>query len=297
MIKLTDEATSHSAKPPKNGGQAAGDSHLTNPASEKLLDGHPKDAGQVIGYKLSVTIITKNEADNILACLESVAWADEIVVVDSGSSDDTVNICKAFGAQVHKTADWPGFGPQKNRALSHATGEWVLSLDADERVPPELRFEIEAALKNPHDHAAFRMPRLSSFCGRFMRHSGWYPDYVTRLFHRGAARFSDDLVHERLIVDGSVGKLRQSLLHETFNDLDELLIKINQYSTAGARMLSEKNKTASLKKAVGHAFWAFFRTYILRAGFLDGREGFMLAVSTAESTYYRYAKLMLLNKH
>jgi len=140
------------------------------------------------------------------------------------------------------------------------------------------------------------MPRLSSFCGRYMRHSGWYPDYVTRLFHRGAALFSDDLVHERLIVNGSVGTLRQSLLHETFYDLEELLTKINQYSTAGAHMLSEKNRTASLKKAVGHAVWAFFRTYIIRAGFLDGREGFMLAVSTAESTYYRYAKLMLLNK-
>ena len=246
--------------------------------------------------KLSVTIITKNEADNIRTCLESVAWADEIIVVDSASSDDTVNICKELGAQVHTTSDWPGFGVQKNRALSHATGEWVLSLDADERVTPELRSELETALNDPHGHTAFRMPRLSSFCGRYMRHSGWHPDYVTRLFLRGAAKFSDDLVHERLIVNGSVGKLSQSLLHETFNDLDELLTKINQYSTAGAQMLSEKNKTATLKMAVGHAVWAFFRTYILRAGFLDGREGFMLAVSTAESTYYRYAKLMLLNK-
>lgn len=246
--------------------------------------------------KLSVIIITKNEADSIRDCLESVAWADELVVVDSGSSDDTVNICKALGAQVHTTDDWPGFGVQKNRALSHATGEWILSLDADERVTPELRSEIETAIKDPHGCAAFCIPRLSSFCGRYMRHSGWYPDYVTRLFQRGAAKFSDDLVHERLIVSGTEGKLRQSLLHETFHDLDELLTKINQYSTAGAVMLNEKNKTASLKKAVAHAIWAFFRTYILRAGFLDGREGFMLAVSTAESTYYRYAKLMLLSK-
>jgi glycosyltransferase involved in cell wall biosynthesis len=246
--------------------------------------------------KLSAIIITKNEADNIRACLESVNWADEIIVVDSGSSDDTVNICKELGAQVHTTADWPGFGIQKNRALSHATCEWVFSLDADERVTPGLRSEIESALNDPHGHDAFRVPRLSSFCGRYMRHSGWYPDYVTRLFQRGSARFSDDLVHESLIVNGSVGRLRQPLLHETFHDLEELLAKINQYSTAGARMLDEKNKTATLKKAVGHAIWAFLRTYIIRAGFLDGREGFMLAVSTAESTYYRYAKLMLLNK-
>lgn len=246
--------------------------------------------------KLSVIIITKNEAVNIRACLDSVSWADEIIVVDSGSSDDTVNICRAMGAQVHITADWPGFGMQKNRALSHATGEWVLSLDADERVTPDLHSEIESALNDPHGHDAFRIPRLSSFCGRYMRHSGWYPDYVTRLFQRGAARFSDDLVHESLIVNGRVGKLRQSLLHETFHDLEELLAKINQYSTAGARMLSEKGKSATLKKAVSHAVWAFFRTYILRAGFLDGREGFMVAVSTAESTYYRYVKLMLLNR-
>jgi glycosyltransferase involved in cell wall biosynthesis len=207
-----------------------------------------------------------------------------------------VKICKELGAQVHSTEDWPGFGMQKNRALSHATGVWVLSLDADERVTPELRSEIEAALQDRHEYAAYRVPRLSSFCGRYMQHSGWYPDYVTRLFRRGTAQFSDDLVHESLIVNGSVGKFSNPLLHNTFNDLEELLAKINQYSTAGARMLGEKGKSATLKKAVFHGLWAFFRTYILRAGFLDGREGFMLAVSTAESAYYRYAKLMLLNK-
>ena len=245
--------------------------------------------------KLSVIIITKNEADNIRACLESVAWADEIIVVDSGSNDATVEICKEFEAQVH-VHDWPGFGVQKNRALAYASQEWVLSIDADERITPELHKEIINVLQNPLADG-YEIPRLSSFCGRFMRHSGWYPDYVTRLFRRGAARFSDDLVHERLIVNGSVKRLHQSILHETFHDLDELLTKINQYSTAGARMLREKNKTASLKKAVGHAIWAFLRTYIFRMGFLDGREGFMLAISTAESTYYRYAKLMLLNKN
>jgi glycosyltransferase involved in cell wall biosynthesis len=246
--------------------------------------------------KISVIIITKNEAHNIRSCLESVKWADEIIVVDSGSSDDTVSICKTLGAQVHTTSDWPGFGKQKNRALSYATCEWVLSLDADERISPELYSEIVSAVNDPLGRSVFSIPRLSSFCGRYMRHSGWHPDYVTRLFRRGSAKFSDDLVHERLIVEGSVGKLRQSLLHETFHDLDELLTKINNYSTAGARMLRDKNKTATLKKAVARGVWAFFRTYILRAGFLDGREGFMLAVSTAESAYYRYAKLMMLKK-
>lgn len=241
---------------------------------------------------LSVIIITKNEAHNIRACLESVKWANEIIVVDSGSTDETVAICREFTPLVYEH-DWPGFGAQKNRALSYATGEWVFSIDADERVTPELRAEIQSAIREGQQDA-YEIPRLSSFCGRFIHHSGWRPDYVTRLFKRGAGRFSDDLVHERIIIAGSIGKLRQSILHESFRDADELLAKINHYSTAGALMLRKKKCTASLKKAVAHALWAFLRTYILRAGFLDGREGFMLAVSTAEGTYYRYVKLMLM---
>lgn len=245
--------------------------------------------------KLSVIIITKNEANNIRACLESVAWADEIIVVDSGSTDETVAICKELGAQVY-VHDWPGFGPQKNRALGYANNDWVFSIDADEVVTKELRAEMVTVISQESETVAFRLPRLSSFCGRYMRHSGWYPDYVTRLFMRGTARFSDDLVHEQLVVQGMVGTMKQHLLHNTFHNLEQLLVKINQYSTASAQMLHEKKKVSSLKKAVAHAAWAFFRTYLLRGGFLDGREGFMVAVSTAEGTYYRYVKLMLLNE-
>jgi glycosyltransferase involved in cell wall biosynthesis len=241
---------------------------------------------------LSVIIITKNEAVNIRACIESVAWADEIIVVDSGSSDATVEICRELGAQVY-VHDWPGFGMQKNRALGYATKDWVFSIDADERVTHELREEIQSAMQRGQAEG-YEIPRLSSFCGRYMHHSGWYPDYVLRLFRRGSGKFSDDLVHERVIVNGAIAKLQQLLLHESFRDLEQLLAKINHYSTASAQMLHRKNRTASLKKAVGHALWAFFRSYFLRAGFLDGREGFMLAVSTAEGTYYRYLKLMLL---
>jgi glycosyltransferase involved in cell wall biosynthesis len=242
--------------------------------------------------ELSVIIITKNEGLNIRACLESVAWADEIIVVDSGSQDDTSAICREFTPHVY-VHDWPGFGAQKNRALSHASKDWVLSLDADERVSPELCAEIQSVMREGRKDA-YEIPRLSSFCGRYIRHSGWRPDYVTRLFKRTAGHFSDDLVHERVVVNGSTGKLSQSILHESFRDADELLDKINHYSAAGALMLREKGCTATLKKAITHAVWAFLRTYILRAGFLDGREGFMLAVSTAEGTYYRYVKLMLM---
>lgn len=244
---------------------------------------------------LSVIVIARNEAHAIRACLESVAWADEIIVVDSGSTDGTPEMCRECGAKVY-IMEWPGFGPQKNRALDLAGSEWVLSLDADERVSAELRQELQAAMRMPGAHVAFRIPRLSSYCGRFMRHSGWWPDYVTRLFKRGSARFSDDLVHERLIVEGTTGTLQPPLLHETYRDLEEVLDKINAYSTAGARMLQQKGKGASLSSAVLHGLWAFLRTYLLRLGFLDGREGFMLAVSNAEATYYRYLKRMLMDR-
>jgi glycosyltransferase involved in cell wall biosynthesis len=245
---------------------------------------------------LSVIIITRNEAADIGACLDSVAWADEIIVVDSGSTDDTVAICQAFGARVDVAADWPGFGAQKNRALSHASRDWVLSLDADERVTPELRREIENIIAQAHAAAAYDIPRLSSYCGRFMRHSGWYPDYVTRLFRRGAARFSDDVVHERLLVDGDTGRLKHELLHYAFADAEEVLRKVDQYSTAGAQRMHARGRRATLAGAVVRGLWSFLRTYVLKLGFLDGREGFLLAVSNAEGTYYRYVKLLLLNR-
>ena len=242
--------------------------------------------------KLSVIIIAKNEEGNLRDCLESVAWVDEIVVVDSGSTDSTVAIAHEFTEQVY-VHDWPGFGPQKNRALSYATGEWVLSLDADERVSDRLRDEIELVMREGA-YQAYDIPRLSSYCGRFMRYSGWYPDYVTRLFRLGSAHFSDDLVHERLITNGAVGRLHENLLHYSFGNAEEVLRKMDQYSTAGAHKLYAVGKKSSLSKAVLRGAWSFFRTYVLRAGFLDGRKGFMLAVSNAEGTYYRYIKLMLM---
>jgi glycosyltransferase involved in cell wall biosynthesis len=246
------------------------------------------------GTGLSVIIITKNEAANIRACLESVAWADEIIVVDSGSTDDTVAIAREFTPQVY-VHDWPGFGAQKNRALDYATNEWVFSIDADERVTPELRAEMEAAIDKPQAEA-YEMPRLSSFCGRFMRHSGWYPDYVLRLFRRGKGRFSDALVHESVQMQGSTAQLRQPLLHYSYRDLDDVLSKLNSYSGAASAMLQRRGKRGSLTQAVLHGMWAFIRTYFLRAGFLDGREGFMLAVMNAENSYYRYIKLWLKQK-
>jgi len=244
--------------------------------------------------KLSVIIIAKDAEHVIRRCLESVSWADEIGVVESGSTDRTADICRELGAKLHQTPDWPGFGPQKNRALDLATGEWVLSLDSDEWVTPELRSEIQRVIAARGDKIAFALPRRSSFCGRFMRHSGWWPDYVRRLFRRGTARFSEDQGHDRLIIDGPTGRLSAPLLHETITDLEQLIDKMNVYSAMTARNLHEQGRRASILTALMHGGWAFFRTYFLRLGFLDGREGLMLAIGNAENSYYRYVKLMLL---
>jgi len=244
---------------------------------------------------LSVIVITKNEEKSIRDCLESVVWADEIIVLDSGSTDNSVAICREYTSKVFVT-DWPGFGAQKNRALEMATCDWVLSLDADERVTSELQAEIRAAIAYPDNNVAFKMPRLSNYCGRYMRHSGWWPDYIIRLFRRGKAHFTNDLVHEHLIVHGAVETLSNPLIHNSFDNLEDVLNKVNNYSSAGARMMYQKQKKATLVSSILHGLWAFVHTYILRAGFLDGREGLMLAVSNAEGTYYRYLKLMMITR-
>lgn len=243
---------------------------------------------------LSVIVVAMNEAHDIRDCLESVrGLAMETIVFDSGSNDGTPDICRDLGARVFET-DWPGDGPQKNRALAEATGDWVLCLDADERVGAELRREIERLLAEGSPHAAFSTPRRSSFCGRFMKHSGWWPDRIERLFRRGSARFTDVRTHTHLVIDGTIGRFDGPITHIAIDDLHEALDKANSYSTSGALTMAESGKRSSLRKAIGKGIWAFLRTYVVRRGFLDGRMGFMLAVANAEGTYYRYAKLALM---
>lgn len=238
---------------------------------------------------LSVIIITKNESQHIARCLASVAWADEIVVLDSGSTDDTVAICKQFTDQVFVT-DWPGFGPQKQRALEKARNEWVLSIDADEEVSAALKAEIQQAMQQ-NDDQGFMIPRLSSYCGRQIKHGGWWPDYVLRLFRRSAGHFTDDVVHERILVTGKVQRLDNPILHEAFVDPDEVLHKINSYSSLGAQKLMNQGKKSGLGLAIAKGLWTFIRTYVLKASMLDGAEGLMLAISNAEGSYYKYLKL------
>lgn len=245
---------------------------------------------------LSVILITHNEAANVGACLASVAFADEWIVVDSGSSDGTAEIARGAGARVMVTSDWPGFGAQKNRALAAATGRWVLSIDADERVTPELAASIRRAIERDDGDAAsgYEVSRLSNFCGQWMRHGDWYPDRVLRLFKRDAARFSDDLVHERTIVTGRIARLEGELLHHSMPTLDSALDKLNRYSSGRAVDKVSAGDRGGLWAALTHGLWAFLRCYILRRGFQDGRLGFVLAIYVAENTYYRYLKMGLL---
>ncbi|MVW80333.1 glycosyltransferase family 2 protein [Bordetella sp. 02P26C-1] len=244
--------------------------------------------------KLSVIIITKNEARHIVGCLESVAFADEFIVVDSGSTDNTVALARDFGATVLVTDDWPGFGPQKNRALDLATGDWVLSIDADERVTPDLAREIQEVLTNPQADA-YEIARLSDFCGRFIRHSGWWPDHVLRLFKHGTARFTDAAVHERVVPQGQVLRLNGYFEHYPYDNLDALINKVNRYSSDAAAMMYARGKRATIFSALGHGFWTFIRIYLIRRGFLDGRHGLVLAVTAAAGSFFRYAKLSFMS--
>jgi glycosyltransferase involved in cell wall biosynthesis len=244
---------------------------------------------------LSVIIITKNEASRIGDCLASVQFADEIIVLDGCSTDATADIARACGAQVHQVADWPGFGPQKNRVLALATQPWVLSIDADERVTPALQAEIKQTLAQP-TYDGYQIARLSEFCGKKIRHSGWWPDYVVRLFRRELGAFDNVPVHEQVLVQGRVGKLKSWFLHFPFDDLDALITKINRYSSDAAKMMALKGRRVGVFGLIKHSVWTFIRIYLLRRGFLDGRHGFVLAVTAASGSFLRYSKLMFLNE-
>lgn len=257
---------------------------------------YPGQAHRVLhAMGLSVVIITKNEAAKLGKCLASVAFADEVIVLDGTSTDGTAEVARQHGARVAVSAEWPGFGPQKNRALALATQDWVLSLDADEWLTAESQAEIRRVLAEPRA-AVYAMPRLSRYCGQAIRHAGWYPDPVTRLFRRGQARFSDDLVHERLVYEGHAVMLHHPLQHDSFSGFEAVLDKANRYSTLSAEALYAKGRRATPLTAIGHGLWTFIRTYLFKRGFLDGWMGLALAISNAHGSYYRYMKLWLLGR-
>jgi glycosyltransferase involved in cell wall biosynthesis len=243
--------------------------------------------------KLSAIVITKNESHNIAECLLSLSFADEIIVFDSSSTDNTVEIARQFTQHVIVTPDWPGDGPQKNRALEIATGNWVICLDADERVPEQLASEIKAAIATTQ-HDAFDIPYQSTYCGKLIKFGDWRKESHVRLFRKGKAGFTTDIVHCHLKVQGSIGKLKKKLIHHPFPNFAALLHKMNDYSSQSAKIYFSRGRRASFWTAVSHGAWTFFRGYILKLGFLDGEAGFMLAASNAHGTYYRYLKLMQL---
>jgi len=245
--------------------------------------------------RLSVVMIAKNEAELLPACLASVSWADEIIVLDSGSSDDSVEIATQAGAQVYQSDDWQGYGIQRQRAQHYATGDMILMIDADERVSPELRAAIEQVLVAPPSRTVYSLGRSNLFLGRFMRHSGWYPDRVMRLYPR-TFRYNDNLVHESLQSDGApVVALPGDLEHLTCRDLIAFQRKQLAYAEAWATERHQRGKRCGLFSVFSHTLGAFVKTLLLRAGFLDGKQGWILAVVNAQYTFNKYSALWALN--
>ena len=258
---------------------------ITLPATPRAVSPDPT---------LTVVIVAKNEARNITECIASASFADEILVFDSGSSDRTAALAAAAGATVVQT-DWPGYGPQVGRGFRQAGSAWVMSLDADERITDALRDEVLAAMRS-EAFDGYRIPRLSEFCGRFIRHSGWRPDRTLRLGRRLQSGFTDHFLHAHMTVEGRIGELQSELIHFSYPDIHDVLEKLDRYSSGNARDLAASGQSAGLGKAIARGLFAFVRTYFLRLGFLDGRHGLMLAIYNAETTYYKYVKLMFLER-
>lgn len=243
---------------------------------------------------LSVVIITKNEERNIAECLKSVSFASEIIVLDTGSTDRTVEIALEHGARVEH-ASWEGFGLAKGRALNYATREWALSLDADERVSAELVLEIrQATAQNAID--GFEIPRLTNFVGRWIKHSGWYPDYVLRLFKRERARFSPAQVHEQVILSGPSARLKHPLLHYSYRSIEDYISRMNRYTSLAARELFEKGERYSMWQPLFKPPAILFKRYIMKLGFLDGWAGAEIAILSAVYVFLKYTKLRQLER-
>jgi len=245
---------------------------------------------------ISAVIITKNATHSIKACLDSISWVDEIIVVDANSTDNTAEICRNFSSKVKVLIkDWLGFGQQKNYALTQASSDWILCLDADERVSDALREEILTTINNT-TNVAFKIPRLTYFLGRAITHC-FNPkgDQVTRLIKKNCGKFTLDAVHEKLVPKGTEGLLKNYLLHTPFQNCAELMEKTNRYSTLGVENLLAKKVKPGIAKTFGHALWTFIRLYFIKLGMLDGWPGFLIAFSSAEGVFYRYAKLLELS--
>jgi glycosyltransferase involved in cell wall biosynthesis len=244
---------------------------------------------------LSVIIIVHNEEENLPRCLESVKWADEVIVVDSHSTDRTPQIARDHGCKYFDL-DWQGFGAAKQAALDHATCDWVLSIDADEAVSNELRASITSAISGSSPYRGYEMARLTDFLGKWIRHSGWYPDYILRLFRRDRGKFNQLVVHESIAVDGPIGRLKGDLLHFSYPNLEKYFAKSNRYTTLGAEEAFRLGKRGGVIQLLLKPPISFFKHYIQKAGFLDGLEGLLVSSLSAAAVFNKYAKLWHLQR-
>ncbi len=244
--------------------------------------------------RISVYIIAYNEADKIGAAINSVLWADEIILADSHSSDNTAEIAARMGARVVQI-DFRGFGDLRNRAMAACSHEWIFSLDADERCTPEARDEILATIAGPEPLDAYYIPRRNFFMGRWIRYSGFYPDYrQPQLFRKGSLVFREDPVHEEyeIVSEREAGYLSSPIWQIPYKNLAEVVHKANRYSSLGAEKLHQRGRRSSMARALARGLWSFFHMYILKRGILDGWPGFVIAVGNFEGTFYKYAKLL-----
>ena len=244
--------------------------------------------------KLSVVIITKNEEINIERCLNSVLWADEIVVVDSGSTDNTLQICKNYNCKIVKT-EWLGFGLTKKLAVKSAINNWIFSIDADEEVTENLHKQIQCILEAPEVNG-YNIRRSSFYLGKKINYCGWNSDYSLRLFDRRKGNFNNKLVHESVVLSGKRAKIKSPLLHYTYPTIESHLNKMNHYSSLGAKQLSAKKKKIILIEAVCRGKLKFLKMYFLQLGFLDGKTGFILSLNSGYGVFLKYLKLWQINR-
>ena len=250
----------------------------------------------MVSVPLSIALITKNEEKNINVCLQSVDFAQQIVIVDSGSTDKTLAIAEEFGCDIYRE-DWHGFGAQKQLAIDRCTQPWILVLDADERIPPETAADIKSIVTAPDAAAAgFTFPRKNYFQGRWIKHAGWWPDRILRLFKKGTGGMTKAAVHEAVEVQGKIKNLDTPIEHYTESDLSNILLKIDRYSTLGANEAFAAGKHSTPQGAFFRAFFTFAQDYFLRGGLLDGKQGLTLAVTDSINKYFKYAKLSQLEK-
>ena len=246
--------------------------------------------------KISVFVICKNEEEKIGRCLKAVAWADEIVVVDSGSTDRTLEIAQNFTDRIFVNADWKGFGYQKRLAESHASNDWVLALDADEVVSDALREEIIAAVSAADEKTVFRLNRLTYFCGKFIKHSGWHPDRIVRLYNKKYYHYNDAFVHEAVSCESARKiDLKNKLLHYQTLSLDDYISKRNNYAKAWAESQHARGRKTNIVEILIRSFFAFFRHYVIRLGILDGYHGILISVIQMQYTFNKYNFLLFKN--